>query len=54
MKTLASKEGVCHIVALTFTLKSIIRQKEELWKLKYFAMQKYNLQNILHKKTKSF
>jgi len=48
------KQGVCHIVALPFTLKSILRQKEELWKLKYFTMQKYNLQKILQKKTKIF
>jgi hypothetical protein len=27
-----------------FTLKSILSQKEELWKFKYFTMQKYNLQ----------
>jgi hypothetical protein len=31
-------------VALPFTLKVMLRQKEELWKLKYFIMQKYNLQ----------
>jgi len=30
-------------VALPFTLKSILRQKKELCKLKYFSMQKYNL-----------
>jgi hypothetical protein len=44
-----NKQGVCHVMALPFTLKSIIlRQKEEeLWKLKYFTMQKYNLQKIL-------
>jgi hypothetical protein len=41
-----NKQGVCHNVALPFTLKSILRQ-EELWKLKYFNMQKYNLQKIL-------
>ncbi len=35
------KQGVCHTVALPFTLKSI------LWKLKYFTMQKQNLQKIL-------
>jgi hypothetical protein len=29
-------------VALPFTLKSILKAKEELWKLKYFTMQKYN------------
>jgi hypothetical protein len=27
---------VCHTLALPFTLKGILRQKEELWKLKYF------------------
>jgi len=29
----------CH-----FTLKKYLKAKEELWKLKYFTMQKYNLQ----------
>jgi hypothetical protein len=49
------KQAVCHIVALPFTLKSILRQKEELRKLKYFTMQKHNLQKILPKeKPKSF
>jgi hypothetical protein len=33
-------KGMCHTVALQFTLKSILMQKEELWKLKYFTMQK--------------
>jgi hypothetical protein len=41
-------QSVCHNVALPFTLlKSILRQKIELWKLKYLTMQKYNLQKIL-------
>jgi hypothetical protein len=33
-------------VALPFTLKSkyLKAKEEELWKLKYFTMQKYNLQ----------
>jgi hypothetical protein len=31
-------------MALPFTLKSVLRKKEESWKLKYFTMQKYNLQ----------
>jgi hypothetical protein len=35
---------VGHIVALPITFKSTLRKKKELWKLKYFAMQKYNLQ----------
>jgi hypothetical protein len=42
-------------MALPLTLKSILMQmKEELWKLKYFTMQKNNLQKILSKKPKSF
>jgi hypothetical protein len=36
------KQGVCHIVALPFTLKKYLKAKEELWKFKYFTMQKYN------------
>jgi hypothetical protein len=28
-------------VALPFTLKKYLNSKEELWKLKYFTMQKY-------------
>jgi hypothetical protein len=32
-------------VALPFTLKSILRQKEELWKFEYFTRKKYNLKN---------
>jgi hypothetical protein len=47
---------VCHTVALPFTLKKYLKAKEELWKLKYFTMQKYiNLQkNPLKEKPKSF
>jgi hypothetical protein len=33
-------KGVCHTVALPFTLKMYLKAKEELWKLKYFTMQK--------------
>ncbi len=41
--------GVCHTMALPFTffLKKYLKAKEELWKLKYFSMQKYNLQKML-------
>jgi hypothetical protein len=43
-------------VALPFTLKSYLKQakeeEEELWKLKYFTMQKYNLQKTPRKQTK--
>jgi hypothetical protein len=37
-----------------FALKKYVKAKEELQKLKYFTMQKYNLQKILQKKPKSF
>jgi hypothetical protein len=41
-----SNKGVCHTMALPFTIKKYLKAKEEeLWKLKYFTMQKYNLQN---------
>jgi hypothetical protein len=33
-------KGVSHTVALPFTLKKYLKAKEELWKLKYFTMQK--------------
>jgi hypothetical protein len=41
--------GVSHYVALPFTLKKYLKKakEEELWKLKYFTIQKYNLQKIL-------
>jgi hypothetical protein len=32
----------CH-----FYIKKYLRAKEELWKLKYLTLQKYNLQKIL-------
>jgi hypothetical protein len=41
------------MAALPFALKST-KAKEELWKLKSFTVQKYNLQKILYKKPKSF
>jgi hypothetical protein len=30
---------------LAIYIKKFLKAKEELWKLKYFTMQKYNLQN---------
>jgi hypothetical protein len=32
---------------LAIYIKKYRKAKEELWKLKYFTMQKYNLQKIL-------
>jgi hypothetical protein len=40
VETNQPKQGVCHTVALPFTLKSILMEKKELWKLKYLTMQK--------------
>jgi len=52
LKKQKKKQGVCHTLALLFTLKSIFKPKKKaLWKLKYFTMQKHNLQKIL-KQTK--
>jgi len=34
-------------MALPFMFKKYLKAKEELWNLKYFTMQKYNLQKIL-------
>jgi hypothetical protein len=41
------KHGACHTEALQFYIKKYLKAKEELWKLKYFTMQKCNLQKIL-------
>ncbi len=47
------KQGVCHTVALPFLPKKYLKNaKEELWKLKYFTIQKYNLQENPLKETK--
>jgi hypothetical protein len=40
--------------ALAIYIKNYLKAKEELWKLKYFSMQKYNLQKVLGMKPKSF
>jgi hypothetical protein len=38
--------GVSHY-GLAIYIKTYLKAKEELWKLEYFTMQKYDLQNIL-------
>jgi hypothetical protein len=45
--------GVSHC-GLAIYIKKYLKAKEELWELKYFIMQKSNLQKILSKKPKSF
>jgi hypothetical protein len=44
--------GVSHTLALPFYMKKYHKAKEGLWKLKYFTMQKYNLQKNPLKETK--
>jgi len=47
---------VSHCGLVAIYIKKYLKAKEELWKLKYFSMQKYNLQNnpLNKKKPKSF
>jgi hypothetical protein len=41
----SQNKGCVTFVALPFTLKKYLKAKEEeLWRFKYFTMQKYNLQ----------
>jgi hypothetical protein len=47
MSSTYKQQGVCHTVALPFTLKQYLKAKEELWKLKNFTMQKHNLPKTL-------
>jgi hypothetical protein len=52
--TLLSTRGVSQS-GLAIYIKKYLNSKEELWKLKYFTMQKYNLQKkSSEKKPKSF
>ncbi len=48
------KQGVCQLhCGLAIYIKKYLKAKEELWKFKYFTMQKYNLiKNSLKKETK--
>ncbi len=49
------RQGVFHIVALPFTSKKYLNAKEEeLWKFKYFTMQKSNLKKKPSKRNQIF
>jgi hypothetical protein len=39
--------GMSHYYGLAIYIKKYLKAKEELWKLKCFTMQKYNLPKIL-------
>jgi hypothetical protein len=45
---------VSHHHGLAIYIKKDLKAKEELWKLKYFTMHKYNCQKILSKKPNPF
>jgi hypothetical protein len=47
------EQGVCHNVALPFYIQKLFKAKEELWKFKYFTMQKYNLQKNSSKRNQN-
>jgi len=40
-------QNVSHCGLAIYSTKYLKAKEEELWKLKYFTIQKYNLQNIL-------
>jgi hypothetical protein len=42
---------VSHCGLAIYIKKYLKAKEEELWKLKYFTMQKYNVQKILSKET---
>jgi hypothetical protein len=42
--TKSKQGGVSHCGLVAIYIKKYLKAKEELWKLKYFTMQKYNLQ----------
>jgi len=44
---LTEKQWVLWHNGLAIYIKKYLNAKEELWKLKYFTMQKYNLQKLL-------
>jgi hypothetical protein len=46
-------KGVCHTVALPFTLKSILRQNKNYGNSNNFTMQKHNLEKNPPKETQN-
>ncbi len=49
-----SEQGVCHIVALSFRLKSIVRQKKDYGKSNISSCKNIIFKKIFAKKPKSF
>jgi hypothetical protein len=48
------KQGLCHTVTLPSTIKKDLKAKEEeLWKLKYFTMQKYKASQTYSKRNQT-
>ncbi len=53
MRFIITKQGVCHTAALPIYIKMYFKAKEELWKIKDFTFQIYNLQKNPLKETQS-
>jgi hypothetical protein len=51
LTNLYTTRGVSHC-GLAIYIKKYLKAKEELWKVQYFTMQKYNFQKNLVKETK--
>jgi hypothetical protein len=47
------KQGAMSHCGLAIYIKKYLKAKEELWKLKYFTMQKYNLQKKSSKRNQN-
>jgi hypothetical protein len=53
-KDIGGKKSQTWNLFIHMHIKKYLKAKEELWKLKYFTMQKYNLQKSPPKETKIF
>jgi hypothetical protein len=51
-RTSRKTKGMSHYGLAIYLKKSYLKAKEELWKFKYFTMQKYNLPKNPQKETK--
>jgi hypothetical protein len=47
------QRGVSHCCGLAIYIRKYLKAKEDLWKLKYFTMQKYNLQKKSSKRNQN-
>jgi hypothetical protein len=50
---LGQNKGLCDTMGIAIYINKYLKAKEELWKFKYFTMQKYNLQKKFPKKNQN-